>query len=153
MWKASRKLCIPRSSPDNQLCGQGRLEDETNQTNHSVKDRMRTSSQCTLRFGHFREDVQGTGGRNCMPKQAPCMYVPCDASMAPAVSWKSSNCCRKRMAWKQGREVSSNQHYISYALLLRSMKDHLSPHTKRHSRNKSLHSFELLCFPTQSRHG
>lgn len=52
----SRELCISWSSPDNQLCGQGRSEDKTN---HRGKDRRRTSSQCMLRFGHFREDVQG----------------------------------------------------------------------------------------------
>lgn len=52
----SRELSIPWSSPDNQLCGQGRSEDKTN---HRGKDRRRASSQCMLRFGHFREDVQG----------------------------------------------------------------------------------------------
>lgn len=26
-------------------------------------------------------------------------HVPWEASMAPAVSWKSSSCCRNRMAW------------------------------------------------------
>lgn len=86
------------------------------------------------------------GEGTSMPKQAPCMYVPCDASMAPAVSWKSNNCCRKRIAWKQGREVMSNWHCLSYTLLLRIMKEHLSPHTSKPSSNKSLCSFELLAF-------
>lgn len=38
------------------------------------------------------------GGRNGVEGPAGRGQVPWEASMAPAVSWKSRSCCRKRMA-------------------------------------------------------
>lgn len=42
--------------------------------------------------------------------------LPCEASMAPAVSWKSSSCCRKRMAC--GRKSVSLAQQVSHLLAI-----------------------------------
>lgn len=42
------------------------------------------------------------------------LFVPCEASMAPAVSWKSSSCCRNRMAC--GRRAAEVKVSIGYSL-------------------------------------
>lgn len=53
--------------------------------------------QCFLGLTHVpRQDRAGgqAGSAGC--------GIPWEASMAPAVSWKSRSCCRKRMAWWVG---------------------------------------------------